>query len=393
MIDTSSLPLIDVHCHPFANPGPLSADELVDVLAFAGGGAAFLAEGGLPPGPALEAEIRHLRRDTVYLRALVIELAHFLGCEPRLEAVAELRNAAMRDYAGYTARLFQACGLAGLVVDFGYPQPPVERAAFEQNMPVPVVPVYRIEPLIKALLAEELGWSEFRRRFDDTITQALASGYRGLKSIIAYRSGLDVSPLSRSADHGLHALDAIRRGIGGGAIKKLRDHLLCRALELCIEHDVPMQIHTGMGDYEVNLVACRPALLMDLLRFPAFRACRVLLVHTGYPYHAEAGYMANMLPRVYCDLSEGLPFAGGAARRIVAEVLEMAPISKVLYGSDGYSAPEINFVGALIGKRALAQALADLVEGGLLTQSDAEQAAARILAQNARALYRLEERP
>ena len=62
-------------------------------------------------------------------------------------------------------------------------------------------------------------------------------------------------------------------------MKKLRDHLLCRALELCMEHDVPMQIHTGMGDFEVNLVLCRPGYLMDLLRFPAYRGCRVLLVH------------------------------------------------------------------------------------------------------------------
>ena len=96
-------------------------------------------------------------------------------------------------------------------------------------------------------------------------------------------------------------------------MKKLRDHLLCRALELSIEYDRPMQIHTGMGDFEVNLPLCRPAYLMDLLRFPTFRACRVILVHTGYPYHREAAYMANVLPRVWCDLSEGIPFAGNAA--------------------------------------------------------------------------------
>jgi predicted TIM-barrel fold metal-dependent hydrolase len=216
------------------------------------------------------------------------------------------------------------------------------------------------------------------------------AGCRGVKSIIAYRTGLDVSPLSRTPDQGLQALDAIRRGIGGQAMKKLRDHLLCRALELCMEHDVPMQIHSGMGDFEVNLVLCRPALLMDLLRFPTFRSCRVLLTHTGYPYHAEAGYMANVLPRVYCDLSEGIPFAGNAARRVISEVLEMAPISKVVYGSDGYGAPEINYVGARLGKRALAQALQDLVDDGMLSQGEAQQAAGLILSENARRLYRLE---
>ena len=151
-----------------------------------------------------------------------------------------------------------------------------------------------------------------------------------------------------------------------------------------------MQIHTGMGDYDVNLMACRPALLMDLLRFPAFRACKVLLVHTGYPYHAEAGYMANMLPNVYCDVSEGIPFAAQAARRIYSEVLEMAPLTKVTYGADGYNIPDIAYVGAMLGKKALAQALEGLVADGMLAEVEAQEAAGWILAGNARRLYGLD---
>ena len=238
------------------------------------------------------------------------------------------------------------------------------------------------------LLAAPIGWAEFKRRYDETIVDVIQNqGFYGLKSVIAYRTGLDVSPLSRTPDQGLQALDAIRRGLGGNAMKKLRDHLLCRALELCIELDVPMQIHTGMGDYEVNLVACRPALLMELLRFPTFRACKVLLVHTGYPYHAEAGYMANMLPRVYCDVSEGIPFAAHAAERIFLETLEMAPLNKVCFGTDGYTMPEINFVGTMLGKQALGRALQRLVDEDLLDKAGALEVGAWILAENAQRLY------
>jgi predicted TIM-barrel fold metal-dependent hydrolase len=340
---------------------------------------------------ALVAEIQRVRRDTVYFRYLVHQLAHFFGCEPELEQVVAARDEAVKDYRGHVTRLYHACGLTTLVADFGYPQPPVDLVQFRQEVGVEVVPVFRIEPLIAQLLKSDIGWAEFQRRYDEAIARAVeADGYLGLKSIIAYRTGLDVSPLSRTPDQGLQALDAIRRGIGGGAMKKLRDHLLCRALELCMEYDLPMQIHTGMGDYEVNLVNCRPALLMDLLRFPVFRACRVLLVHTGYPYHAEAGYMANMLSRVYCDVSEGIPFAANAARRIYAEVLEMAPLSKVVYGSDGYTLPEINYVGAILGKAALAQALQDLVNADMLSLAEAQEAAGLILAGNARRLYGLD---
>ena len=172
-------------------------------------------------------------------------------------------------------------------------------------------------------------------------------------------------------------------------MKKLRDHLLCRALELCMEHDVPMQIHTGMGDFEVNLVLCRPGYLMDLLRFPAYRGCRVLLVHGGYPYHREAAYMANVLPRVWCDLSEGIPFAGNAAWDILRGVLAMAPLTKICYGSDGFKVPEIMYTSAKLGKQAVASVLAELVSDGMLTQCDAESAAGLILSGNARELYRI----
>lgn len=392
MIDTAELPIVDVHCHPFLNAGALTPEEFVDLASFPGGGVRYMTQAGLPEDGALVHEIQTIRRNMVYMRYLVRQMARFLDCAPVLEEVVAARNQVVTsDYKGYVDRLYGACNLTALVADFGYPQPPLSVTAFQQDMPVPVVPIYRIEPLIVDLLKSEVGWDEFRRRYDEAIASALErEGYRGLKSIIAYRTGLDISPLSRTPDQGLLALDAIRRGIGGGAVKKLRDHLLCRALELCIEYNVPMQIHTGVGDYEINMPDCRPALLMELLRFPSFRTCTVILVHAGYPYCSEAGYMAGMLPRVYCDVSEGIPFAGGAARRIYAEVLEMAPVSKIVYGSDGLALPEINYVSALLGKQALAATLQDLVDSDLLSPQEAHEAARLILADTARQLYGLE---
>lgn len=392
MLDLTSLPVVDVHSHPFLDAGQLTADQFIESVAFGGGSPAFMAEGGIAVDATVEAELQRNKRDTVYVRHLVRRMAAFFGCQSSVDAVAEARNATLRQggYHDYVRRLYAACGLQTLIADFGFPQPSLAVEAFRAESPAAVVPLYRIEPLIATLLKAELGWDEFRARYDETLARALRDeGYRGLKSIIAYRTGLAVSPLSRSADQGRHALDAIRRGSGGQATKLLRDHLLCRAMELCMEHDVPMQIHCGMGDAEVNLVACRPALLKELLAAPPFRACHVLLVHGGYPYHAEAGYLANVLPRVYVDVSEGIPFAGGAARRIFAEILEMAPLSKVVYGSDVFRMPETAYISALQGKEALAHALQDLVDGGLLGSEEAYEAAALILAGTAQRLYRL----
>jgi predicted TIM-barrel fold metal-dependent hydrolase len=128
---------------------------------------------------------------------------------------------------------------------------------------------------------------------------------------------------------------------------------------------------------------------MDLLRFPAFRGCHVILVHTGYPYHREAAYMANVLPRVHVEVSEGIPFASTAAWDIFDGVLAMAPLNKICYGSDGYKVPEIIYSSAKLGKQALADVLDLQVQRRMMTAVDAQSAAAAILAGNASELYRI----
>jgi hypothetical protein len=67
----------------------------------------------------------------------------------------------------------------------------------------------------------------------------------------------------------------------------------------------------------------------------------------------------------------------------------MAPVSKVLYGSDGFTVPEIAFTSALVGKQALGQVLNGLVADGFMGEDDAQRAARLILAENSRQLYGL----
>ncbi|MGE3797945.1 MAG: amidohydrolase family protein [Thermomicrobiales bacterium] len=392
MVDVHRLPVVDIHAHPFLDRGPVSLEEFTNLTAFGGGDQEYMEVGGVAFDDGVRAELQQIKQQTVYFKRLMLDLAAFLGVEPDPGTILEERNKQLASgYTDYVRRLYEDAGIASIVFDFGIPLPSLDIQEVQAQLPIEVVPIYRIEPLIADLLKTDLGWEEFSRAYEDAISEALSSGgYRGVKSIIAYRTGLEVSPLSRTKDQGFQALDAIRRGLGGGSMKKLRDHLLCRALELCIDHNVPMQIHTGMGDFEVNLVLCRPSYLMDLLRFPAYRACHVILVHTGFPYHGEAAYMTNVLPRVHLEVSEGIPFASTAAWDIYEGVLSMAPVNKICYGSDGYKVPEIIYTSAKLGKQALADVLDLQVERKMLTAADAQSAAEAILAGNARELYRLE---
>lgn len=102
-----------------------------------------------------------------------------------------------------------------------------------------------------------------------------------------------------------------------------------------------------------------------------------------YPYVREAGWLACVDANVYLDLSLTIPHVARPAA-VLAEALELAPISKLLYGSDAVGTPELYFLASIWWRDALAEVLPALLpEQGVLA------AARMILAENARRLYRL----
>ncbi len=372
MFDFSALPVVDNHLHPYV---------------IRHGGSRYLALDSFLGLPGDDAATLAHRDAMLYQRWATRQLAAFLGCEPTPAAVAEAR-AAQGDERAWAESLFRDANVEALVVDTGYPQPPVDMESYRDVTPVDIVPIFRIEPVIKTLLDAGVGWHEFLDRFDGAIVRAVRDdGYLGLKSIIAYRTGLDVDLAHESDAAGEAGLARAMVDLDDvQASKALRDYLLLRALRHAVALGVPFQIHTGIGDRDIVLERCNPALLNPVLKREPYRDVKVILIHT-YPYVAEASWMAAALPNVWMDLSDGIPFATAAVDRILATSLEMAPINRILYGSDAFSGPEQIWLGAKLAKAALGRVLADLYAKDLITEEDAAVSAAAILAGNARALY------
>ncbi len=83
-----------------------------------------------------------------------------------------------------------------------------------------------------------------------------------------------------------------------------------------------------------------------------YRGMPVVLLHECYPYTREGGYLAAVYENAYLDLSYGIPLLGfGEMLTFTRAALGVAPVSKLVYSSDGIGVPELHWMGALDGRR------------------------------------------
>jgi hypothetical protein len=385
-VDLSGSAVVDDHCHGFRPDELLRLDPLgwEDRLTMMG--MCFLSSG--QTDPALAGQVSALRDGTVYALTARRWLAGYLGVEPDPAAVAEARRAAFAaDPRGYVNGLMTDQHIVGVIADEGYPQPPVLRADFEQALGVPVHRVARIEPMIVDLQAADVPWAEFADGFEARLDEAAADGHTvGYKSIIAYRTGLDVG--DPSASDAARAYDAWRaagwpkdRGPG----KTVRDYCLRATLRAARRHDLVMHLHCGGGDPDIVLAHVRPQDVYELLHDHMDQP--IILIHGGYPWMAEAAYIASILPFVYLDLSEFLPWASLGIDRELEMLLGVVPSGKVLYGSDEASEPEVFWLSARMAREALERVLSAAVERDLLAIAEAERIGRGVLAENTQRLH------
>lgn len=213
----------------------------------------------------------------------------------------------------------------------------------------------------------------------------------GVKSVAAYRVGLELPP-ERPTDRAVIA--AVRGWVSqlrAGAPIRLADPVLHSFLIWTgADLRLPVQIHTGYGDTDLHLARANPLLLTDLLRALAPTGAPVLLLHC-YPYHREAGYLAQVFPHVYLDVGLATHNLGRGSATVLAETLELAPFGKMLFSTDAFALAELYLLGARLFRRGLGSFLAAGVEADDWTAEDADRIAAMIGAGNARRVYGLAE--
>jgi uncharacterized protein len=387
VIDLAAIPVVDNHVHPWrASTSQISVEELAGHVAFSDGVVSSVRREYLPleqMAPALKL-FRETNLGANFLRG---ELAHFLNVEDDWDTVVAARNAvAHADYRAWTMRLFSDAGILGLLVDEGGALPRITLDELGSIAPVQLRRVARSDNFIRDLLPKADTWSSFFQSYQAALEDAIADGAIAFKSVIAYRTGLDVEAVSEAEAR--RNFDATRGDVELTQQKPFRDFLMCHTMDVARERGLWIHIHAAVGDPDIVYQRANPALLYPLLHSERFRSNNVVLVHGGWPWVGEAAAIVAILPNVYLDVSEGTIFGMPNMRQRMMEVLEACPYSKILYGADG-SVPEALWIVAKRYKAVLGRVLEDLVGEGFCSRREAYQVGRGILSDNAKRLYAL----
>jgi hypothetical protein len=386
VIDLADVPVVDNHVHPWrASTRHLSGEELGGSVAFSDEVVRSVRREFMPL-EQLAPSLRLFRETNLGATFLRGELARFLNVDDDWDTVAAARNGlAEADYRAWAARLFADARIDTLLVDEGGAQPRITLDELGAIAPVRLRRVARSDNFIRDLLLDEDTWARFFLRYQEALDAAIADGSVAFKSVIAYRPGLDVQPVSE--DEAGRNFEASRTDVESTQ-KVFRDFLLCHTMDVARERGLWLHIHAAVGDPDIVYQRANPALLYPLLHSERFRTNKVVLVHGGWPWVGEAAAMVAILPNVYLDVSEGTIFGMPNMRQRILEAMEACPYTKILYGADG-SIPEALWIVAKRYKSVLARVLEDLVAEGFCSRREAFEIGRCILSDNAVRLYEL----
>ena len=374
-LDLSDIPIVDHHSHPLHRNPPAAPDDWLG----------FFTESSDP-----DLILRHVPHTLFYQYALQA-LATLLGCEASADVILKARDSLGQP--GWAELLIRDANIKTMLMDYGFRGKESYNHAEMQNLlPCRIEPILRLETLAQELILKQDTFNQALDAFAVEVENAASQGYVALKSIIAYRTGLDIHEWSH--DDGEAAFSKIkeqarRTGKIRLASPPVNDTLVLMALDIANRQEMPVQFHTGFGDSDVDLRLANPLHFRSWLQSGKFSHVPWVILHMGYPYLRESAYLSSIYPNIFVDLSLAIPFAISEIPPMLLQLLGLAPTSKLLYASDGFSIPELFWLGAKAGRNALGHVLDQLVADDILTAGKAYKSAEQILFRNSETLYNL----
>ncbi len=378
MLDLNTIPVVDNHCHP------VLLTQKMDAFQFR----AYFTEAFSPTFAE-----QHVSSAVYYLWALR-QLATFFGCQHKNveDEVISARNS--MDADTLLEHLYRAAGIDTLVLDVAHPLPEVSYSAERMGQlgHFRTAQMLRLETLMQRLVVTYPDFDEMVANYSHELMNVRERGYVALKSIVAYRTGLNIMHWSK--DQAVTSFQEARAAIQYNTLrisqKPLIDYLLHIAFLHASEQELPIQFHTGYGDNETDMRLGNPLQLREVLEQSDYQSMQVVLLHESYPYTQLGAYLAAVYPNVYFDLSYTIPFVERLEMlAFTRQALSVAPASKLMYSSDGIHLPEMHWMAAIRGRSILGQVLEEMIDADEIDEEQAYMLAEQVLHNTAYTVYRL----
>lgn len=374
----------------------------------------------------------HVQTSLPHIRAIK-QLAQLYGCHESVRAVKAARHEwVKRDYRG----LIRTCleGTHTILMDDGLSKQLVEPFQWHRQFVPRVCRIVRVEAIAAEILEQlalkagflrpgiDADWSRdqteaFFIRFNGEFRNQVRAyandpDVHGFKSVVCYRTGLDIALTSRNLFRPQRSLtdsplfsafhdflqEAVKTGDYRIQAKPFNDYLVvavCDVLDTRARSEgesLPFQFHTGLGDSDMSLLTANPAYMQPLVE--AYPDVDFVLLHSSYPYTREAGYLATTYANAWLDIGEVFPkISREGQASILRQTMELTPASKILWSTDGYAFPETYWLANRQFRQTLDNVLHKGVAAGDYTLSRAIDMAIDILFQNSNLLYKLGEDP
>ncbi|CAE6505401.1 unnamed protein product [Rhizoctonia solani] len=327
------------------------------------------------------------------------QLAQFLELPADSSWDTVQTTARNRDYETFCRDLIKAAGIQIILFDDGVVNEFCHPLSWHNRLtPHPNKLIVRIEKLFETIVASVGAQAAFDDFIHTIRKYADDEDVVGFKSIAAYRTGLDVQPSNTGANAATNYApvqvteEEVQRQAGNTPFRV--EHpvvvkwLVNTTLSIISGRRKPIQFHTGLGDNDMNLIKSDASLLQPLIK--AYPDVPFVLLHSGYPYARQAGYLATVYSNAYLDFGLAIPLLSGSGQRdLVHQLLELCPTNKLLWSSDAAFHPERFYLGALQSRQALAGALAEYVDRQEIRFEEALGIAKQVFFENSNKLYSL----
>lgn len=247
-----------------------------------------------------------------------------------------------------------------------------------------------LEPLADM---EIRGLGDLEKALERIIELSTKFGVVGLKDHSAYTRGLAFgTPDRRAAENTLQEI------LGGTCLitgneafpntHKLSDYLFDRIVQIAIDHDLPIALHTGvLAGGRMPETASITSFIPVLERYPL---ARFELYHLNYPWIADFTEIIRRYPNTFANCTWAHVLDPAATEQFLFGALGSFPADRIIaYGGDYLESVERQIACLDFTKCTVARALERGVSNAQLSVQNAEDIATQWFFKSSNTLYKL----